>query len=127
MNRTDAYNRQQIKSILMATHSPQSGVVASRVNEIVGKEKGTGYFSVERVSARMLEALRAENPTQNLSSFKTFQSFNRFTPFKTLQANAGSKRSSRSNRWPIQEDTGASRFREFSKRSLVALLADIIG
>ena len=66
MNRTDAYNRQQIKSILMATHSPQSGVVASRVNEIVGKEKGTGYFSVERVSAHMLEALRSENPTQNL-------------------------------------------------------------
>jgi hypothetical protein len=26
-----------------------------------GREKGTGYFSVERVSAHMLEALRAEN------------------------------------------------------------------
>jgi hypothetical protein len=35
-------------------------------------EKRTGYFSVERVSARMLEAVRAENSTQDLSSFKTF-------------------------------------------------------
>ena len=62
MNRIDAYNRQQIKSILMATHSPQSGVVASRVNEIVGRLRERGHGLTPQRYAVVRALVGGEHP-----------------------------------------------------------------
>jgi len=92
------------------------------------RENGTGYFSVERSSARVLKpfvpriprgqqsgyayhVINRDNGQVRSEPFKKFKSFNRFTPFKTLPETYGSIGSNSSSVARVPDRPGCGRLK----------------